>query len=457
MKKLIYLWLLASVLLAAACTDDDDVFSEESGVRLQAVIDECNTTLRGAENGWKMVYYPKVESYGGYTFLFKFGTKNRVQMISDFDMSEDTDYSYNFNTSESVVLTFDSYSPLHRLADPQYPAPDYSNKKGYGVEGDFEFVVKKVTADTLYLVGKKNRVEVLLTKATGEDWLLVSMMAEMSSCFALSENERLGMSVHGVLMASGLVELDDIYHICKISYKDEEGDAVSVESPYIMTGKGCQFIQEIEVAGIKFSGLNVDLSEGFNNREFVSNDEGGSIRFFIQNFAPLNLTRDQIPTYVPNKNIASVDLLRTTNGNDVRYVITEMSSELEAQRDIIREKLPNFIDFYLELNRKDGYDGSFRIGAYQGTSVKYYNYDFKTFELLDNSVNKVVFDNQAASSSTSGFIDKDLYSIKKNKNTKAVYDAFFSGDGFVVIRDSDTVYWIRSLKDPNVWMKLEED
>lgn len=53
MKKLIYLWLLASVLLPAACTDDDDVFSEESGVRLQAVIDECNTTLRGAENGWK--------------------------------------------------------------------------------------------------------------------------------------------------------------------------------------------------------------------------------------------------------------------------------------------------------------------------------------------------------------------------------------------------------------------
>ena len=46
MKKLIYLWLLASVLLPAACTDDDDVFSEESGVRLQAVIDECNTTLR---------------------------------------------------------------------------------------------------------------------------------------------------------------------------------------------------------------------------------------------------------------------------------------------------------------------------------------------------------------------------------------------------------------------------
>ena len=50
---------------------------------------------------------------------------------------------------------------------------------------------------------------------------------------------------------------------------------MSVESPYIMTDKGCQFIQEIEVAGIKFSGLNVALSEGFNNREFVSNDEGG--------------------------------------------------------------------------------------------------------------------------------------------------------------------------------------
>ena len=318
-------------------------------------------------------------------------------------------------------------------------------------------MVKKVTSDTLYLVGYKNRVEVPLTKATGEDWQLVGTMAEMSSCFALGENERLGMSINGTLMASGLVELDDIYHICEISYKDEVGDAISVESPYIMTPKGCKFMQEIEVAGIKFSGLNVDLSAGFNNREFVSNDESGSIRFFIQNFAPLNLSKDQIPTYVPNKNIASVDLLRTTNGNNARYVITEMSSELETQRDIVRSSLPNFINFYLELNRKDGYEGSFRIGAYQGTSVKFYNYDFKTFELLDNSVNKVVFNDQSASSSTSGITDKDLYSIKKNKNTKAIYDAFFSEDGFVVIRDSDTVYWIRSLKDPNVWMKLEEN
>ena len=445
------------MILPVACSDDDDVFSEESGVRLQAVIDECNTVLRGAENGWKMVYYPKVESYGGYTFLFKFGAKNRVEMISDFDTSTGTDYSYNFNTSESVVLTFDSYSPLHRLADPQYPAPDYSDKKGYGVEGDFEFVVQRVTTDTLYLVGKKNRVELPLTRATSEDWQLVGQMAEMSRCFVLGENDRLGMMVNGVLMPSGLVELDDIYHICEISYKDGDGDSFSVESPYIMTDKGCRFMQEIEVDGIKFSGLNVDLSAGFDNREFVSDDASGGIRFFIQNFAPLNLTRDQVPTYVPNKNIASVDLLRTANGDDARYLITEMSADLEAQRDIIREELPNFIDFYMELNRKDGYEGSFRIGAYQGTSVKYYNYDFKTFDMLNNSVNQVLFANQAASSTTSGFTDKDLYSIKYNKNTKAVYDAFFSGDGFVVIRDSDTVYWIRSLKDPNVWMKLEED
>ena len=62
--------VVGECVVAGSLTDDDDVFSEESGVRLQAVIDECNTTLRGAENGWKMVYYPKVESYGGYTFLF---------------------------------------------------------------------------------------------------------------------------------------------------------------------------------------------------------------------------------------------------------------------------------------------------------------------------------------------------------------------------------------------------
>ncbi len=89
--------------------------------------------------------------------------------------------------------------------------------------------------------------------------------------------------------------------------------------------------------------------------------------------------------------------------------------------------------------------------------MKYYNYDFKTFELLDNSVNKVIFDNQAASSSTSGFTDKDLYSIKRIRIQKQ----------FTTPSSRETGLWLSgirtrcigsgSLKDPNIWMKLEED
>ncbi len=60
------------------------------------------------------------------------------------------------------------------------------------------------------------------------------------------------MSVHGVLMASGLVELDDIYHICEISYKDEEGDAVSVESPYVMTDKGASSCRKLKWQELSF-------------------------------------------------------------------------------------------------------------------------------------------------------------------------------------------------------------
>ena len=63
-------------------------------------------------------------------------------------------YSYKLTMEESAILSFDSYSPLHILADPQYVS------LSKGLEGDFEFVIRSVADDSIKLVGKKNRVEV---------------------------------------------------------------------------------------------------------------------------------------------------------------------------------------------------------------------------------------------------------------------------------------------------------
>ncbi|MFR7810305.1 MAG: DUF4302 domain-containing protein [Butyricimonas faecihominis] len=107
MKNLIYLFIAASMMLVTACSDDDEyVFSELPSERIEAFQKECQTTLRGATDGWKLVYYPQKGVYGGFTFVFRFSEKNRVEMISDFEpIKEIILIIYS-----RLVLTFDSDS-----------------------------------------------------------------------------------------------------------------------------------------------------------------------------------------------------------------------------------------------------------------------------------------------------------------------------------------------------------
>lgn len=159
-----------------------------------------------------------------------------------------------------------------------------------------------------------------------------------------------------------------------------------METPYVITNEGCLFENEVEVAGVKFSGLTVDLSNGVTNREFVSNDADQAIRFFIMDLSPLNLTPAEVPTFVPNKYIASVDMLKSHD----EYIITDMSASLKVEWEALQAELPNFEKFTLEMDRKDGYEGSFRVTAINSGDgkSKSHNYDFGAFTLLNNTVNK---------------------------------------------------------------------
>lgn len=456
MKNLIYVCIVSGLLLFTACSNDQEyVFTQLPSERVQALETKCLNTLKESTDGWKLVYYPMEGDYGGFTFLFRFKDKNRVDMISDFESDVTVDYSYNLNLSESLVLTFDSYSPLHRLANPKYESLLEGGKKGFGLQGDFEFVVKEVSADEISLLGKKTGKELKLKKAGADDWNAVKDLAQMAANFVLGSSG-LGMTVNGVMMKGGNVVLDDIFHVCKISYKNSEDKTVTVSSPYIIIADGCQFTKEVEVAGVKFDGLWVDLSAGFANREFISNDAAGAVRFFIIDLTPLHLTGDQVPTFMPNKNIASVDMLRS---NNAEYIITEMSAGLAAKMAALKAEQPNFINFSLSMEEKEKdviYYGRFAVNAYSPKKGKdgYQSYYFQNFELLDGTVNKVAFTNQGYTSHTNLDEYKDY---DTNQNVKDIYKAFFASSGFTVIRDTEDIFWFRSNADPTVWMKLEAE
>ncbi|KAA6315132.1 hypothetical protein EZS27_034362, partial [termite gut metagenome] len=144
-----YRYLLLFAFLLAACSEEQPIFEDFSGVRLSEYITQSNATLKSAPNGWKMTYYPNESQYGGYRFLFKFKENNRVDMASESGDFQES--SYRIDYSQGPVLVFDTYNYIHDLANPN----DSKGAKATGLSGDYEFIIQKITEDSLQLTGRK--------------------------------------------------------------------------------------------------------------------------------------------------------------------------------------------------------------------------------------------------------------------------------------------------------------
>ena len=150
MKKMRkYGWGMVMPVVWAACVlgscknEVDDVFDQDATSRIEAAITECDNMLQSSEYGWRFDYTPANSAMVNFVMRFKDG---RVTMENaEGETSEST---YKIANAEGPVLSFDTYSILHDLADPsEYPL-------GTGKGGEFEFVVCQVTEDTIYVRGR---------------------------------------------------------------------------------------------------------------------------------------------------------------------------------------------------------------------------------------------------------------------------------------------------------------
>ena len=172
MKRYINIWSLLTAVITmsflASCSSDDQVFEESGQVRLTKQLEKIKSDLEGAENGWKMRYYPSPGFVGGFVFLLDFNA-DKVTLRSDYQ-NESEESLYKVYGGEGPVLSFSEYSSLHVLADPVYPP------QGSGYRGDFEFVVMESSADSIVLKGRKWDQRVTLYPATEDDWTGISQL-----------------------------------------------------------------------------------------------------------------------------------------------------------------------------------------------------------------------------------------------------------------------------------------
>ncbi len=160
-----YTAILTLLISVFSCREGvEDKFQVPASERVANLIKKCDATLRSSKNGWICDY----ESGRGDKFRFwlDFQKKKRLVMLSDFD-KEMTTSSYAYNASQGAVLSFSTYSVWHKLADPEFrPVPGEVSGKSF--EGDYEFVIHKVYADSIIFKGLKRQNKVVFVKAKAD-------------------------------------------------------------------------------------------------------------------------------------------------------------------------------------------------------------------------------------------------------------------------------------------------
>ena len=154
--KYLFIGLALACLLGACNRDEASLFDKSAAQRAQEALDNAESVLAAAENGWEMLYFAndKDGMVIGYNILVKFDKNGKVTATAKNSITTGnklvTDSSTWVVLSDyGPILSFDTYNKvLHAWADPQ--------SDGDGFLGDYEFMIVQADADYIKLKGKKH-------------------------------------------------------------------------------------------------------------------------------------------------------------------------------------------------------------------------------------------------------------------------------------------------------------
>ena len=255
------LYMAAAVLLAAACSpEEDDIFSDSSANRADAAIAADMQVLTGAANGWLMEYYPEAsQMYGGYNILLSFSEDGRVTVAGDIvsDPTATATSLFSVKQSAGIVLSFDTYNEIFHFFSN--PGNSTGGGNGYGLEGDYDFLILEATPQQVKLKGKKSGSYAVLTPMEG-DWAAYIQEVQAAEATMLAAQYNI---TDGTNTATASVN----YRNMTINYT--EGDeALSMPAPFIVTLTGIKFYEPITLWGQTITGFTYD----FANDSFTANE-----------------------------------------------------------------------------------------------------------------------------------------------------------------------------------------
>ena len=185
MKKLYKFSAIAAVLMSASlasCNHEEaDIFDQSAAHRTEEARKMYKDILLDKGGKWQMEYFTTEEEHG-YVYLFTFrndgtvtisGNNEYITKLTNIDSNVP---SYGSETSmwtilsdNGPVLSFNSYNTIfHLFATPEDIPGTERDEQGYGHSGDYESDLMKFSNDTLYLEGKTNGAEIIMTRIAPE-------------------------------------------------------------------------------------------------------------------------------------------------------------------------------------------------------------------------------------------------------------------------------------------------
>lgn len=181
MKKLYKFSAFAALLMSMALTscnkEEANIFPQSAAQRTEEARKMYHDLLVDKGGKWQMEYFTTEEEHG-YIYLFTFrkdgsvtisGHNEYISKLTDPDARKSTYGSENslwtILSDNGPVLSFNSYNSIfHLFASPEDIPGTERDEQGYGHDGDYEFDLMNFRNDTLFLEGKKNGAEIIMTR-----------------------------------------------------------------------------------------------------------------------------------------------------------------------------------------------------------------------------------------------------------------------------------------------------
>lgn len=262
MQALRFVFFICITTLLSCDNDYETIFPESPDERVQQALNEYNSLLLDAPNGWKGMLY--TGSGAGYFYYFKFDSDGKVNMVSDFNeqtASESMTGSWMLKALQKPTLTFDTYSYIHLPADPDGDVN--GGGSGQGLISDFEFTFSETNGDSIFMKGLKHNTEFVLVRATVEEsesilnQQILTILQNTKQYTAHNRGLRLLLPDNTVLP----VAIDVSHKLFGAQHLSADGSAIETFiSAFTFSIEGMQLRDTLTIGGYDIRALKWDAS-----------------------------------------------------------------------------------------------------------------------------------------------------------------------------------------------------